>query len=206
VRRADRFPSFGRFSGRASASAISVRITDAVSQVCSCSGYRFVSVVPIPRFTEPEEPQHELVHLAPVLSDIRLLDFSPLYARKEGLKFESEVDGFGDGHADGHDHDHDDDDADSISGHIEPTIDPLSGQQRGYRRVPPMFRPGQWKGVRTRIVDAPTILPKRRIWRDDVVTSLPFREVIRRMAIRANGVMIDDQRVIVVCVSGSEFA
>lgn len=156
-------------------------------------------------FTEPEEPQHELVHLAPVRSDIRLLDFSPLYARKEGLKSQSEADGSGDGDGGGGGDD-DDDDADSIFGHIEPFIDPSSGERRGYRRVPPMFRPGQWKGVSTRIVDAPTILPKRRIWRDDVVTSLPFREVTRRMAIRANGVMIDDQRVIVVCVSRSDSA
>lgn len=151
--------------------------------------------------TEPEEPQHELVHLAPVQSDIRLLDFSPLYARKESLNVQSEIDEFG--HVD----EGEEDCADPLFRLAVPTIDPSSGRS-AYRMVPamlrPRLRPGDWKGVDTRIVDAPTILPRRRIWRDDVVTSLPFREVIRKMAIRANGVMMDDQRVIVVCVSRSE--
>jgi hypothetical protein len=52
-----------------------------------------------------------------------------------------------------------------------------------------------------RVVTAPTVLERRRLWREDVVSGLPFREVWRRKEMRANGVMIDDQRVIVVCVS-----
>lgn len=52
-----------------------------------------------------------------------------------------------------------------------------------------------------RVVTAPTVLEKRRVWRDDVITGLPFVEVWRRKEMRANGVMMDDQRVIVVCVS-----
>lgn len=46
----------------------------------------------------------------------------------------------------------------------------------------------------------PTVLPKRGIWKEDVWSRLPYREVVRRKAIRANGVMMDDQRLIVVCV------
>lgn len=52
-----------------------------------------------------------------------------------------------------------------------------------------------------RLVSAPTVLEKRRVWREDVVSGLPFREVWRRLERRANGVMMDDQRVIVVKVS-----
>jgi hypothetical protein len=52
-----------------------------------------------------------------------------------------------------------------------------------------------------RLVMAPTVLEKRRIWKEDVVSSLPFREVWRRLEQRANGVMIDDERVMVIRVS-----
>jgi hypothetical protein len=55
--------------------------------------------------------------------------------------------------------------------------------------------------VTVKVVDEPTILPKRKIWKEDVVTRLPFCEVIRHVEIPANGVMMDDQRVIIVCVS-----
>ena len=46
-----------------------------------------------------------------------------------------------------------------------------------------------------------TRLDKRRIWKDDVVTRLPYREVKRKCGIMANGIMIDEERVIVVKVS-----
>ena len=52
-----------------------------------------------------------------------------------------------------------------------------------------------------RLVLAPTVLEKRHVWKDDVVSGLPFREVWRRLDQMANGVMIDDERVIVVRVS-----
>ena len=53
--------------------------------------------------------------------------------------------------------------------------------------------------------NGPTVLPKRRIWKDDVTSGLPFREVTRTKGVRANGVMIDDQRVITVAVSRAGF-
>lgn len=52
-----------------------------------------------------------------------------------------------------------------------------------------------------RLVTAPTVLERRRVWKEDVISGLPFREVWRRKEMRANGVMMDDQRVIVVSVS-----
>lgn len=57
-----------------------------------------------------------------------------------------------------------------------------------------------------RVVTAPTVLERRKVWRDDVITGLPFVEIWRRKEMRANGVMMDDQRVIVVCVSPSGWA
>lgn len=59
------------------------------------------------------------------------------------------------------------------------------------------------KEYEVRVVTAPTVLEARKVWKDDVVSGLPFREVWRRKEMRANGVMMDDQRVIVVCVSST---
>jgi len=47
----------------------------------------------------------------------------------------------------------------------------------------------------------PTILSKEKVWQEDVKTMLPYTEVVKRKGYRANGVMMDDQRVIAVCVS-----
>lgn len=55
-----------------------------------------------------------------------------------------------------------------------------------------------------RLVTAPTVLERRKVWKEDVVSGLQFKEIWRRKEVRANGVMMDDQRIIVVCVS-SEF-
>ena len=46
----------------------------------------------------------------------------------------------------------------------------------------------------------PTILSKEKVWQEDVKTMLPYTEVVKRKGYRANGVMMDDQRVIAVCV------
>ena len=57
--------------------------------------------------------------------------------------------------------------------------------------------------VEVTIRHAPSVLMKRRIWQQEVITKLPFQEIVRRDGVVANGVLIDDQRVIVVCVSSS---
>lgn len=119
--------------------------------VCSCSGYRFVDLVPAPGARiDDEDDQHELVH-APVLpSDLRVLDFSPynirkpLYAEKEDT---------------------------AVTTHMEPTV-----------------------------------LSKRRVWQEDVKTMLPFTEIYKKVGQKANGVMMDDQRIISVCVSQPAYA
>lgn len=54
-----------------------------------------------------------------------------------------------------------------------------------------------------KVISKPTTISKEKYWKDDVSSALPFRRVERSVAIKANGVMIDDQHVIVVCVSGS---
>ena len=114
--------------------------------VCSCSGYRFVSLVPVAGATTDGDDDHELVHSPPVANDIRVLDFSPYNIRKP-LYAEK-------------------DDA-TVTAHIEPTV-----------------------------------ISKRRIFLEDVTSTLPYTEIYKRVGEKSNGVMMDDQRVIVVCVSG----
>lgn len=63
----------------------------------------------------------------------------------------------------------------------------------------PLWKPAKESIVTTRTV--PTVLSKRRIWTEDVITTLPYTEVIQTKSIIANGVMIDDQRVIAIKVS-----
>lgn len=53
----------------------------------------------------------------------------------------------------------------------------------------------------TEVVTRPSVLEKAGIWKDDVVSGLPYRLVRRDWGERANGVMIDDQRIIIIRVS-----
>ena len=54
--------------------------------------------------------------------------------------------------------------------------------------------------VRTRAFMEPSCLEAGRVWKYNVWSALPYREVVRELGIRANGVMMDDQRVIVTSV------
>ena len=57
------------------------------------------------------------------------------------------------------------------------------------------------RDVEVTLKTAPTVLPKGRMWHEDVTTNLPYTEVFRKVGTRANGIMIDDQRIISVWVS-----
>ncbi|OCF36703.1 hypothetical protein I316_01299 [Kwoniella heveanensis BCC8398] len=48
------------------------------------------------------------------------------------------------------------------------------------------------------LIEGPTVIDKRHIWKEDVKSSLPFLEIRRDYGGLANGVMCDDQRIIVV--------
>ncbi|WVQ99262.1 hypothetical protein IAU59_006394 [Kwoniella sp. CBS 9459] len=48
------------------------------------------------------------------------------------------------------------------------------------------------------LIEGPTVIEKRHIWKEDVKSSLPFLEVRKEYGGLANGVMCDDQRIIVV--------
>ncbi|WRT66203.1 uncharacterized protein IL334_003156 [Kwoniella shivajii] len=144
------------------------RMMDAVmkrrSWVCSCSGYRYTSLVPAyraeghglwPLSEDPsgleEDESHELIP-PPKRSDIMVFDFSPINIRKVR--------------------------------NTEP--EPMDFMD---------FVKKDWS-VKSR--DYVTVIEKRNIWKEDVKSSLPFLEIRRDYGALANGVMCDDQRIILV--------
>ncbi|KAK8864257.1 hypothetical protein IAR55_001503 [Kwoniella newhampshirensis] len=136
------------------------------SWVCSCSGYRYISLTPAirsenhalwpssedPDASDPEEDTNEFV-VPPQRSDLLLLDFSPFNVRRDQ--------------------------------NSEP--------------APMDFSEYASKDWSVNVIDRDTILDKRRIWREDVKSGLPFRKVRKDYGGWSNGIMIDDQRVIVIC-------
>lgn len=49
--------------------------------------------------------------------------------------------------------------------------------------------------------DEPTVFNSPHIFAGEVTSRLPFRKVVKEVGISANGIMIDDQRIIVVSVN-----
>lgn len=52
------------------------------------------------------------------------------------------------------------------------------------------------------VIDEQSCIEKAACWENDVWTGLPYVRIRREMGVVANGVMIDDQRVMMVTVSG----
>ncbi|WWC94014.1 hypothetical protein V866_000852 [Kwoniella sp. B9012] len=145
------------------------RFMDAVmkrrSWVCSCSGYRFVSLIPAirpsghglwpssedPNLDDLEDETHEIIP-PPKRSDLMIFDFSPVNIRRT-QSTEDEPMNFMD------------------------------------------YAKKEWS---IKIRDAPSMLPKGNIWKNDGKSALPFREIRRDHGGLANGVMCDDQRIIVI--------
>jgi hypothetical protein len=48
---------------------------------------------------------------------------------------------------------------------------------------------------------SPTVLSKGRVWKEDVVSELAYQEVFAHWGVRGNGIMVDEERLIVVAVS-----
>ncbi|WVW83722.1 hypothetical protein I302_105743 [Kwoniella bestiolae CBS 10118] len=145
------------------------RFMDAVmkrrSWVCSCSGYRFVSLIPAirppnhglwpssedPNLGDAEDETHEIIP-PPKRSDLMIFDFSPSNLRR------------------------------SISTEEEPM------NSFDYAK----------KDWSVKIRDGESIMPRENVWKNDVHSRLTFREIRREYGGWGNGVMCDDQRVIVV--------
>ncbi|OWT41772.1 hypothetical protein C362_00133 [Cryptococcus neoformans Bt1] len=157
------------------------RIMTIRSWVCSCSGYRYISILsedksPFAEYDLDETPEDDQPTLdghypyRPEKSHILLYDFNPYTISKELSRQEPYPE----------------------SDDVDP---PRRRTACGETFVPP-FTEG--KGWKSRVVTRPTILSKRSIFEEDVRSELPYREVWREYGGWANGIMIDDQRIIVV--------
>ncbi|WVR07189.1 hypothetical protein IAU60_004230 [Kwoniella sp. DSM 27419] len=143
------------------------------SWVCSCSGYRFVSLTPAvwPRSqggdgdldVDNGDDDGEIIPV-PRWSDLHLLDFSPALTKRDWLeRAGAEVYSPDEG----------------VIVHQGP----------------------DWEAI---VHMEPTVLDKADVWKEDVTSRLPYREVRKTYGAVANGVMCDDQRIIVVHTQSRE--
>ncbi|EIW70779.1 hypothetical protein M231_02565 [Tremella mesenterica] len=151
--------------------------------VCSCSGYRFVSL--LHSQLERRREVSRLNDQPPRKSDISILDFSPFTVRRL-LSEASSSAILSDSSSD-------------PSSNVDPTDKTVDKKNQS---IPGSLEEKKVE-VKIRVVDKPTILVHRQIWKEDVKSGLPFVEIIRKEGMAANGIMIDDQRVIVVSTHGT---
>lgn len=180
---------------------------------------------------EDDDEQHELVHSPPFKCDFKLLDFSPYSVRKP---LSNVVEDTGPSEktvhagpsrapkAEASPSETEDpvtsvvDDESELGGsHLNRAlramkraagvISGISSTQSGDADRP-TEDVGMADDCEVTVRHAPTVLPKRRIWKEDVTTRLLYQEIVRKVGVRANGVMMDDQRIIVVCVSAGAFS
>lgn len=117
--------------------------------MCTCSGYRFASLVPsVPIPRELADLGDEMDHPPTDRMDIRILDFSP-YSHRRPLVSSSKAD----------------------------------------------------ETTQVTLHRAPTVLSKGKVWKEDVMSELAFQEVFAKWGVRGNGIMVDEERLIVVAVS-----
>lgn len=53
------------------------------------------------------------------------------------------------------------------------------------------------------MVEGESVVEHGKVWKEDVRSQLGYVEVVRELGMRSNGVMVDDQRVMVIAVSES---
>lgn len=175
---------------------------------------------------DDDDEQHELVHSPPFKCDFKLLDFSPYSIRKPlGNVVEdtgpsektvyagpSKVPNAGASTSETEDSVTSivDEESELGESYLNRALRAMK-QATGIISSSSSTQPGDIGGptedvgmaddCEVTVRHAPTVLPKRRIWKEDVTTQLLYQEIVRKVGVRANGVMMDDQRIIVVCVS-----
>lgn len=130
-------------------------------QVCSCSGYRYISLDRDPA-SGPMPTAPNIVYAPPYKANLRLFDFSPCSVRRLA----------------------------ATQGDRAGELVPVPEDEL------PRVSPRVLRGVHLE----PSVMPGGKIWRDDVVSSLQYVVVVREEGVLANGVMMDDQRIMLVAV------
>lgn len=197
-----------------------------MAQVCSCSGYRFASLYRGWNFAmydnveminhdddedydgPDDDEDDDDVDIEPTRSDIRIYDFSPYHVRKElahhpmkstpirrlgqNMRMLKQAMQQPELYTQGGEID-----IRGIRYRLLPDPKSLVGKDKPHLYAPTDDR----TLVLKRVVTEKTRLPKKRIWAEEVETYLPYVEITRREQVRANGVIIDDQRIIAIAVS-----
>lgn len=127
--------------------------------VCSCSGYRYASLV------------RTRTGLETFTTELNVLDFNPRWFAKDKLRPEPEAGFAGAAEAEEWEEEEKHDAAHDLA----------------------------FEGCTIKSMDraTPSVI-KSEIWDDDVISRLPFRSVTRKLRNNPKGVMIDDQRIMIV--------
>lgn len=180
-----------------------MHVTQADGQVCSCSGYRYISLVdPDDLFSRPD-PANE-----PRPQDLLMLDFSPYSvkrARSKGVPATSDHSDIDmspeeDGEEDEEDNEEDwiDDDM-SIDSPYQTQIQTQTRTRfQDLDRSHPRF---SHEPLEVDIIDDLSCIEMGECWKEDIWSGLPYVRIRKEMGIVASGVMIDDQRVMMISVS-----
>ncbi|WWC89487.1 uncharacterized protein L201_004411 [Kwoniella dendrophila CBS 6074] len=211
------------------------RFLDAVmkrrSWVCSCSGYRYVSLIPTIRSggnrlwdnssnggnlhnhnngnhinDELEDETNEIIP-PPKKSDLMIFDFSPINVRKllqkEQIQQQLEVERLllsNPNEEDSSLHEDQEEEEENYHDIISKRLDLEFDTNVNNISFDEYLSK---KSIITLVSkDHKTILPKRNIWKNDLITNLPFIQIRKEYGELANGVMCDDQRIIVVHTQG----
>ncbi|WVQ82207.1 hypothetical protein IAT38_004335 [Cryptococcus sp. DSM 104549] len=204
------------------------RIMDAVmrnrSWVCSCAGYRYISLW---NADPPTQASRTQLIERPSRHDLLLHDFSPYAVRKERARQQAEAgtespderqgeesgekddfimfDGGGDAPEAGPSRSSSTSSLSSLPSSLDSTTAPTTSAATAPSPTSPntlnLTPEDLAAGSKSWLVDEPSVLPRGKFWKEDVKSGLPYRKVWRKYGGWANGVMVDDQRVIVICTS-----
>jgi len=190
-------------------------------QVCSCSGYRYISLVtPNDLFSQLSTIRN--IENVPRPQDLLMLDFSPYSvkkARSRGVPATSDLadiemaldidpsdhdDVEGGDDIDNDDDDDieadwvDDDDDDDMSFEFDNPYQPPIPSTSTSRSHHPRF---SHESSEVDVIDDLSCIEMGSCWKEDIWSGLPYVRIRKEMGIVASGVMIDDQRVMMIAVS-----
>lgn len=143
--------------------------------VCSCSGYRYASLV------------RRVANSELITTDVCVLDFNPHWVVRNRLRPEAPEMGLGGG---------------AVASPAASLSEGESGDSAGKAEDKLEDAPGFDTALPGCVVkhmgsSTPSVI-KSEVWDYDVVTRLPYRSVSRRLRDNPRGIMMDDQRILIV--------
>ena len=173
--------------------------------MCSCSGYRYISLVDPDDLLSNGNPE-----LAPKPQDLLMLDFSPYSvkrARSKGVPATSDLTDIDmaldlvgiDDEENDNENDNNENEGDWIDDDM--SVDsPYQTQTSVAERPQPRF---SHEPLEVDVIDDLSCIEMGDCWKEDIWSGLPYVRIRKEMGIVASGVMIDDQRVMMISVSSA---